>query len=162
VRLVSPEAICSAGRSWTTCSGSWPRCKPSWRGCDGIMSNTLRRTARHMLATARALAPLPARPDPCPRCGAPDLAAPCGELGSTLLDWSAGELRLLLDTLGRGPCPPGGWKARLMWCPQCKRLVPVGRYKQGEWGPGFIGGCSAEEAGPEMQRNYMDAHLVHD
>jgi hypothetical protein len=49
-----------------------------------------------------------------------------------------------------------------MWCLRCGRLVPVGRYKQAEWGPGFIGGCTAEEAGPEMQRNYMDAHLVHD
>jgi hypothetical protein len=106
--------------------------------------------------------PPAAEPEPCPHCGAPDLAEPHGEQWATLLDRTAEDLRGLYEALGHGPRPPGGWKAKLMWCPRCELLVPAGRYHQAEWRLKFLRGCSAEEAGPEFQRNYWDSHLVRD
>jgi hypothetical protein len=126
------------------------------------MSNSLRRTAKRLLAVARAMIPPPTEPDPCPHCGAPDLAEPHGDQWVTLLDRTAAELRDLYDALGHGQFPLGGWKAKLMWCPRCEQLVPVGRYDRARWRLMFLAGCSAEEAGPELQRNYWDSHLVHD
>jgi hypothetical protein len=49
----------------------------------------------------------------------------------------------------------------MMWCPDCGRLVPVGRFRR-EWNLKYLGGCTKEEAGPDMWRNYIDCRLVHD
>jgi hypothetical protein len=125
------------------------------------MSSSLKTTARRLLVASKALAPPPAEPNPCPHCGVAGLVDPGDDEHLTLLAMTAEELRALRDGLGYGPCPPGGWKARLMWCPGCERLVPAGRYRR-EWDLKYLGGCTKEEAGPEMWRNYTDRRLVHD
>jgi hypothetical protein len=126
------------------------------------MSTTLRVTAKRLLAVARALTPPASEPDPCPHCGAPGLAEPHSGQWATLPDRTAEDLRGLYEALGHGRRPPGGWNAKLMWCGRCGRLVPAGRYDQARWRLRFLGGCSAEEAGPELQRCYWDSNLVHD
>jgi hypothetical protein len=127
------------------------------------VSTSLKATARRLLSASRALVPPPDQPDVCPHCGAAGLVDPGDEEHLTLLGWTAEELRALFDALCNGPCPAGtgGWKARVMWCEKCERLVPAGRYRTG-WGVKVIGGCTKEEAGPDLWRNYTDSRLVHD
>jgi hypothetical protein len=128
------------------------------------VSSSLKATAWRLLTASRLLASPPAVADTCPHCGAAALIEPEDEHHATLLDWTAEELRALFDALGNGPCPAGvgGWKARVMWCPACERLVPAGPFRRGVWDLKYLWGCTKEEAGPEMRRNYIDSRLVHD
>jgi hypothetical protein len=56
------------------------------------LSTSLKTTARRLLTVSRLLAPPPEPEDPCPHCGAADLADPGDAEHLTLLAWTAKEL----------------------------------------------------------------------